>query len=406
MKIGIVCFNIDWQAGGPRLLLSSAKAMQDLGHVVIIYAPELSTDAYKELWKGLDFRIVKPREFFTWTGRTKNIFKWIFRKIRQERLHIDTAKRIAEAMDKDFDVVNLHDFAYRVSYFYKKINPRAKILWTQNDPPYVYLPKENPVFDLLSRIYNRLKDFMSRRYFKAIDKSLVLDLHNEEWAKKRGLKPVMIRDGIDFKNFYAPVKDISEKSKAKSFQIMGLGALTSYRRFEDTILAVKLLREQGYDARALIIAADIWEEGECRAKLQNMVEENKLEHFIELRFKPASNEELQKAYWGSDMFAMTMYLPPPRNGYGWGLINFEAMAAGLPLIINRTCAATEVLVDGKHALFVDPMSPEQIAEKAKMLIDDPGLYYRIATAGQKFVKENMSWEKYAKQILSAVGINS
>ena len=62
MKIGIACFNIDWQAGGPRLLLSSARALKALGHTIVIYAPEFAGDAYKELWEGLDFRMISPKK--------------------------------------------------------------------------------------------------------------------------------------------------------------------------------------------------------------------------------------------------------------------------------------------------------------------------------------------------------
>ena len=79
------------------------------------------------------------------------------------------------------------------------------------------------------------------------------------------------------------------------------------------------------------------------------------------------------------------------------------MAAGLPVILCHTTTSTEVLEDGKTALFVDPISPEQIAEKVKHLIDNPADYFRIASAGQKFVKENMSWEKFAEETLRAFG---
>ncbi len=79
------------------------------------------------------------------------------------------------------------------------------------------------------------------------------------------------------------------------------------------------------------------------------------------------------------------------------------MAAGLPVILCRTTTSTEVLEDGKIALFVNPISPEQIAEKVKHLVDNPADYFRIASAGQKFVKENMSWEKFAEETLRAFG---
>lgn len=399
MKIAIVCFNISWQSGGPRLIFSSAQALKKLGHRVVIYAPEFSGEYFKELRQGLSIRIVKPKHEFVWAGRPKNILTWMMRKIVQERLKLDTAKRIAAALDDDFDIVNVHDFAYPVGFFYKKRNPRAKILWTENDPPFMYLPKKNFYADVLSRVYNASKNIVHRRYFKAIDKVAVLDMYNKLWCEARGLTPTVIRLGVDFEHFYLPVKDFRKKAKQKSVRLFGLGSLNEYRRYEDTILAVKLLRDSGYDARALIISNDMWDEKEYRNKLLTIVSEHKLGEYITFNFSGVSEDGLRNAYEESDVFVYAMYLPPPRNGFGFSIGVFEAMAAGLPLIICRTTTSTEVLEDGNTALFFNPMSPDEIAEKIKLLIDYPEQYSKIASAGQKFVKEQLSWGKYSEKVL-------
>jgi glycosyltransferase involved in cell wall biosynthesis len=75
------------------------------------------------------------------------------------------------------------------------------------------------------------------------------------------------------------------------------------------------------------------------------------------------------------------------------------MAAGTPTIVCRAIDVVEALKDGETALFVDPLSPEDIAEKISSAVRDPALYRKIAVAGQEFVKRNMSWEKYAAEML-------
>ena len=130
--------------------------------------------------------------------------------------------------------------------------------------------------------------------------------------------------------------------------------------------------------------------------------ENSLENHIDLRIDVVSEEKMLIAYENTDIFVYTMYVPPPRNGFGFSIGVFEAMAAGLPVVLCRTTTSTEVLSDGKNALFVDPMSPKQITEKVKLLVDDPALYTKIASAGQKLVKEELTWDNYAKKFIAAV----
>jgi glycosyltransferase involved in cell wall biosynthesis len=402
MKIAIVCFNLSWQSGGPRLIFSLAQSLKKFGHAVVIYAPEFSGEYFKELWTGLDIRVILPEKPLIWSGRPPGLLAKICQKLEQEKALLAAAKRIAAAMEADFDVVNVHDFAYPVGYFYKKFNPKAKVIWTENDPPFMYLPKKSFLFDLLSRAYNFWKDFSSRKYFRAIDRVSVLDSYNELWCRNRGLKPVIVRPGVDAENFYAPVKDFTSRARLGKVRLLGLGSLNEYRRYEDTLGALKYLRDWGYDASALIIANDMWDEKGYRNKILGIVKENSLENFVTFNFQGVSEKGLKDAYHESDLFVYAMYLPPPRNGFGFSIGVFEAMAAGLPVVLCRTTTSTEVLEDGKTALFVDPMSPEQIAEKVKFLIDNPKYYFEIASAGQKFVKENLTWENYVKGLFSLI----
>ncbi|MBI2048861.1 MAG: glycosyltransferase family 4 protein [Candidatus Liptonbacteria bacterium] len=401
MKIAIACYNIDWPAGGPRLLFSSAKALEKLGHKVVIYAPQFEGRYFKELWAGLDIRVVPPKYPFVWEGRP-SFFKWIWKKFKQERLHLDTSKRIAKAMDKDFDVANLHDYAYRIAPFYKKINPKAKILWTSNDPPYTYLPKKNPLKAILSKLYNVYRNWASRRYFKYLDAIAVLDEYNRAWCEAHGLKANIVYLGADFEKFYIPIRNFAEKAAQKKVKLFGLGALNKYRRYEDTIMAVKFLRDWGYDASAHIICNDTWRETTYREELIGLIEKNNLRDFVRLNFNGATDAEIHEAQKEADVFVYAVYLPPPRHGFGFSIAVVEVMAAGLPVVICSTTTSNEVLRDGATALFFEPQYPRQIAEKIKLLVDHPEIYKKIAEAAQRLVREELTWENYAKKLLALV----
>ena len=62
------------------------------------------------------------------------------------------------------------------------------------------------------------------------------------------------------------------------------------------------------------------------------------------------------------------------------------MAAGIPTVISRKIDSVEVLKDGKTAMFVDPMSPDQIAERIGWLVEHPKAYTTIAAEGRSLLK--------------------
>lgn len=382
-----------------------ARKLEEGGHKVVIYAPEFSGEYFKELWTGLDIRVVPPKYNPVWSGsgKAKNIFSWIKKKFEQERAKLSASKTIAEKMDDDFDVVNVHDFAYLASPFYKKRNPNARIVWTANDPPYVYLPKDNFLRDILSKIYNRLRNLSSRKYFRAVDSVAVLDIYNKEWCDRQRLNATIVHAGADSEGFYLPVKDFKNRVDKKSIRLFGLGSFNKYRHYEDTIMAVKFLRDRGYDASALIVANDMWDEKKYREEILKLIKDNNLEKEIDLRLKGIPEQGLLDAYKNTDVFIYMNYLPFPRNGFGFSIAVFEAMAAGLPVVLCRTTTSIEVLEDGKSALFVDPMSPKQIADKVEFLIKNPDKYGSIAAAGQRLVKENLTWDNYTKGMLDLIG---
>lgn len=397
MKIAIICFNL-FTAGGARLVFNLAQSLGAQGEKVIIYTPKFEGTDFPDLAEGLEIKVVEKEINFFKSNKPRNIFDWIWKKIKHEREFIKTSRAIAELMDADFDAVNVHDSSYRVGYYYKRKNPNAKVIWTVNGEPFQYLSRKKLMRDILGYCYQFLKRLTSCKFLNAINGAVVLANGDREWFKGSPIRNVsVVRAGLDFKKFYAPVKDFQEKARKKYVKLMALGALNVFRRYEDVIQAVKYLRERNYDASAVIFSANVWNENKYQADLLELIRENNLEKFVEIRFSGVSEKELAGLYQDSDIFIQAVYVPPPGH-HGWGLVNFEAMAAGLPVILCRASTATEVLIDGVSAFFVDPLSPRQIAEKVKLCIDHPDIYAKVAKSGQD-VAQSMTWEKYSKEIL-------
>lgn len=409
MRIAIVTHNLSFITGGPRLIFGLAEHLKEMGQEVVVYDGEENaadasgaySDYFREISKGIRVHIVAQKSPSRGAEKPKGFLGWVFGKIREELNEVDLARTIAEAMDSDFDIVNLHDFCYRTGYFYKKRNPKTKVIWNENAPLFSYVKKGKMFYDAAGYAYRIFKNWMNRKYFRAMDKVVVLDRFNEAHSKTEGFHDItMVRAGIDFKKFYAPVKNFSEKASRKKVQLLAVGALNAYRRYDNVIDTVRLLREWGYDARAVIVANNIWHEDACRDNLQAMVEKYNLKPYVEFHFDGMPEEDLIKTFQESDIFIQAVYSPPPSH-HGWGLVNFEAMAAGLPVVLVRSATATEVLKEEENVLLFDPLHAEQIAEKVKFLVDHPEEYARIAEAGQTYVKENQSWKKYADEMLNA-----
>jgi len=400
MKIAIVSFNL-FTAGGARLTFNMAEALKKRGEDVVIYTPALESTDFRDLMKGLDIRVVPTGRTITYfkDKKPQGIWQWVTQKIRHESEFLAVSRAIAGAMEDGFDAVNVQDSAYRVGFYYKRRNPGARIVWTVNGAPFKYLATGNLLRDLLGYSYQYFRRFTSWKFMVAMDDATVLANADVHWLDEFPVKHVsVVRAGLDFEKFYAPVKDIMAKAKEKKINLLALGALNAFRRYDDVLKAVKILRDQGYEPHLTLIANNIWNEDACRDALIAYVAENHLEKNTDLHFDGVPEAELSRVYQKADMFVQAVYVPPPGH-HGWGLVNFEAMAAGLAVVICRASTATEVLHDGEDVLLVDPLAPEQIAEKIKFCVDHPNQYRKIAEAGQA-VARGMRWENYAEGMLA------
>ncbi len=98
------------------------------------------------------------------------------------------------------------------------------------------------------------------------------------------------------------------------------------------------------------------------------------------------NTDLPSIYSQSDLF---LY-PSLRESFGIPML--EAMKCGVPVVTSNTSSMPEVASDA--ACFADPFSPEDIAEKISLVLND--LFYRKALIEKGFQRANeFSWQNMA-----------
>ncbi|OGZ00154.1 MAG: hypothetical protein A2945_00480 [Candidatus Liptonbacteria bacterium RIFCSPLOWO2_01_FULL_52_25] len=392
-KIVLTHFNLTTESGDPKMLLSIAQGLKKLGHTVTIYCAEFDPEAcFPRLNQGLDVRVAPPPKPLSSVRGAIGLLAKILERIKQARLYHDAAQRIAVQLKKDLDFVIVeNDYTYKAAAAHKKENPKAKTVWIMNNPPFFHSKKRNFTLDILSRVANLFEKWSAKKYAKYIDWIVVYDENFRRLAGTLGRPVKVLRNPVDVDYFFAPPK--RGIRAGEKIQLLSLGALSPNRRFEDTISAVKILRDKGYNAGAVIICKDYWGNKQYRESFENFIKNSGVAGYVDARFQGASEEEYLDAIRTSDVFIL------PNNIKNWAVGAFEAMAAGVPLVVSRATAVSEILHDGKDALFVDVLRPDEIAEKVEFLAKDAGLYVRIASAGQELVIKDMSLNNFAKKIL-------
>ncbi len=120
MKIAIVSINLEAQGGGNRQILILARNLQKMGNEVAIYAVAANKGAFSKIQEGLDVRVIPaPGGEMDWKAKQTGLIGKISARLRHYNQELEAAKSIAEAMDPNFDVVNVHDFASQAAYLYK-----------------------------------------------------------------------------------------------------------------------------------------------------------------------------------------------------------------------------------------------------------------------------------------------
>jgi glycosyltransferase involved in cell wall biosynthesis len=87
---------------------------------------------------------------------------------------------------------------------------------------------------------------------------------------------------------------------------------------------------------------------------------------------------------------------------GRALVQQEAMACGLPLIVTRNAGGEDLIVEGETGFLVPAGSAEAIAEKIEWFLDNRGQLPAMRAAARAKAAE-LTWAAYGERILDAIG---
>lgn len=87
---------------------------------------------------------------------------------------------------------------------------------------------------------------------------------------------------------------------------------------------------------------------------------------------------------------------------GRALVQQEALACGLPLIVTRNAGGEDLIVEGKTGFLVPTGAPAAIAEKIEWFLENRDQLPALSAAARAKAAE-LTWPAYGEQILHAIG---
>jgi len=383
MNIAIIIRRLNIKGGAQKQALELANFLRKFNHNVIFYTFDHDEEqCFEDLKK---FKVVSLRA----AEKSRNPIYFL----RENNNSYNLSKKISS----DTDILNPHgEGSYKVAYFYKKFVKNVRSVWMMNDMPTkiasyerMRLVSPNHKMSFIKRLLNTLQDYIDiNKFIRAQDKIVVLDSRDRDWVERYfNMKAEVVRSGLNIVDY-----DFVSHQIHSPIRLVTTGIFLRHRRFEDTIRAMSELKKRGVEVTLTIIGA-ISADPIYAREIKNLVGERMLTDRV--YFKDAvTGDEMKKIYAESDIFVFACHMQ------SWGLAVFEAMAAGLPVIVSKSAGASEILEDKVTALLIQPLDPNDIAEKIEFLASDLKLYQDLRTNGRKFVEENVSWHRYGTTMLN------
>ncbi len=394
MNIGMVHLDLAVESGDPRMFYSIAQGIRKRGHTVTVYTDRFDANCFPDLHRGLRVTVTDAPPASRAVTKDTGFLNAVLARYLKNRLQDEGVARIGKLLPPNLDLlVCQNNRSYKLGVMYKKKNPKARVVWIMNNAPFYYERKSNIVMTWGSAMMAALEKHHVQQALPGIDLIVVHDEERRMLGASLGKPTLLIPIPVDFDGFYQPVKTRASSDRRVTF--LDMGSLSPARKFEDIIRAAAVLRDRGYDARVLLACKDVWRNDAYKQFLLALVRDTHMEDRVTFYFDGVSESELRALQRTADFFVF------PNHIVIWSMASFEAMAAGLPLLISRVTSVTRPLHDGKEALFFDPGNIEQIADCAEALIRHPDRYKEVAEAGQRFVKKNLSWESYIERFLAA-----
>ena len=115
------------------------------------------------------------------------------------------------------------------------------------------------------------------------------------------------------------------------------------------------------------------------------------------------DDALAALYSGCSAVALPAGFEPGGQVEGFGLVFTEASAHGKPVVAVRAGGVEDAVRDGETGLLVPPDDDAALLEALRRLLCEPGLAERLGAAGAHWVREQRTWDAFARNVMRTAG---
>jgi glycosyltransferase involved in cell wall biosynthesis len=205
-------------------------------------------------------------------------------------------------------------------------------------------------------------------------------------------KIIVIHNGLDLEEFSSlPEWGTFRRKHNLSAQvriILFLGRLHKIKRVDHLIQAFTQLISQEKDVVLLIAGPD---DGEL-SYLKEMV--NQLGTGSEVIFTgPLYGHDKLAAYVDADV------LVSPGEYEIFGLVTFEALLCGTPVIVSDDSGLGKLIIDASAGYTSVPRDVDVLAGLIQHILSNPEEAKQKVAAGQQFIRENLGWNEITSKLI-------
>ena len=172
------------------------------------------------------------------------------------------------------------------------------------------------------------------------------------------------------------------------FDLIFVGPLHPKKRQLDIIKAFSLLKDKISNARLHFVGGEV---GLLSKRLKNNMIDLAQKNQIEIIFYDTiTDEELYCLY---DIADISVFVPESEP---WGIFPLESILGGINTIISDQCGVVNILPNNKFV--IETGNIKQLANKILDVKENSSEYKAETMVASKIIKENYSWEAYAKRM--------
>ena len=246
----------------------------------------------------------------------------------------------------------------------------------------------------LIRLSTRLEEFLYRRadWITGQTEGIVEDIRN----RFPGKPVTLVTNGVDMSRFTPPAPDERERVR-REFGLMGrfvagyAGLHGHAQGLESLLEAARLLEDRPEIVFALF--------GDGPRKPDLMAAAGRARNVVFLPAQPASR--MREVLAAFDVAVVPLRRLPLFRGALPSKM-FEAMAAGLPLVLGVEGEAAAIVEGAGAGVCVEPESPRALADAVRKLADDPAERRRMGEAARRCVAARYNRETIGNQFESLV----